>query len=172
MRGFKELPGWWTLQGAGRVAFPERAWELCAPPPITCHRKLFHVTIPELVIVLMVNSVSQKILVLVLQCGRIQAGQVVVVRNSFIVGKGKWIICSIGRKFALGQQKNLKGPWFVLGGFYTTLNLEMGIDYISLPGSNDHWARGRSWVWLLYVPMIILRCPPMREEVPILSNLL
>lgn len=27
--GFKELPGWWTHQGTGRVVCLERAWKLC-----------------------------------------------------------------------------------------------------------------------------------------------
>jgi hypothetical protein len=40
------------------------------------------------------------------------------------------------------------------------------------PGSFALLARGRSWAWLLYTPMLVLRCPTHREEFPILSNLL
>jgi hypothetical protein len=46
-----------------------------------------------------VNSVFQKISVLALQCGRIQAGHVGVVRmKSFIIGKGKGITCHTSGK--------------------------------------------------------------------------
>ena len=32
--GFGGLLGWWTLRGAGRVAYPKRAWKLRAPSHI------------------------------------------------------------------------------------------------------------------------------------------
>jgi hypothetical protein len=89
------------------------------------------------------------------QCGRIQAGHVGVVRmKSFIVGKGKGITFSTEREGLCTRGKRLKrGPWFILGHFYTTLNLEAGRDYVSLPGFNDLRARGRSRAYHYLAPL-------------------
>jgi hypothetical protein len=70
----------------------------------------------------------------------------VVRKKSFIVGKGKGITCFTRReRFPCQRKEKKKSMWFILGHLYTTLNLEAGRNYVSLLGSSDLRATGRSW---------------------------
>lgn len=43
--GFRQLVGWWTHAGAGRVTCLKREWKLCAPGHRPCPVHLFHLTV-------------------------------------------------------------------------------------------------------------------------------
>ena len=46
--GLREIPGWWTYEGAGRVTQLERAWKPHTLSPILCSLHLLHLAFPEL----------------------------------------------------------------------------------------------------------------------------
>ena len=46
--GLREIPGWWTYEGAGRVTQLERAWKPHTLSPILCSIHLLHLAFPEL----------------------------------------------------------------------------------------------------------------------------
>ena len=46
--GFREIPGWWTYEGAGRVTQLERAWKPHTLSPILCSLHLLHLAFPKL----------------------------------------------------------------------------------------------------------------------------
>ena len=46
--GLREIPGWWTYEGAGRVTQLERAWKPHTLSPILCSLHLLHLAFPKL----------------------------------------------------------------------------------------------------------------------------
>lgn len=50
--GFEKLLGWWTHQGAERMAYPDRVGSVAQSSPITCSMCFFHLAVPELYLLL------------------------------------------------------------------------------------------------------------------------